>query len=382
MSDFPHFKYSMGEVKRAGEVLAGDLSWRDETKEGICEAFHVANNWRDAHAYPMKSMKAQMTAYCRHLDLDAICVARLKRMQAIRRKLRRLPFSLNQLQDLGGCRAIMSSISEVELLANALCSKSRHELRDEDDYIASPKRDGYRGRHLMFSFRGTGEAAIYDNRRVEIQVRTRLQHSWATAVEAIGLFRGEELKANQGSPGWLRLLYLMSAEFAEAEGCSPHHDAPPQQERVEEIRELDHRLRAAQTLDDLANVINWTEGAVMARTAPIYYLIIYDAETGRVTVEPCFSAKTAVKSYDEAEARSRDARKETQNIVLVEADKIEILIRAFPNYFGDVTVFRRQLNSIVRGKGVRDYELVPQERVPIPRREPARWAWIRRYFRP
>jgi Region found in RelA / SpoT proteins len=88
-------------------------------------------------------------------------------------------------------------------------------LREEDDYIARPKPDGYRSHHLMFNFRDRRNAGIHDGRRIEVQLRTRLQHSWATAVEAVGLFRGEDLKGNQGNPKWLRLFTLMSAEFAE-----------------------------------------------------------------------------------------------------------------------------------------------------------------------
>ena len=75
----------------------------------------------------------------------------------------------------------------------------------------------------MFSFCGRdADTVIYNGKRIELQVRTRLQHSWATAVEAVGLFRGEELKNHKGSEEWLRLFKLLSAEFAEAERC-PHH---------------------------------------------------------------------------------------------------------------------------------------------------------------
>ena len=70
---------------------------------------------------------------------------------------------------------------------------------------------------MVFKFSGTGQEEVYNGRRVEIQIRTRLQHSWATAVEALELFRRENLKGGEGSPNWLRLFKLMSAEFAVAE---------------------------------------------------------------------------------------------------------------------------------------------------------------------
>jgi hypothetical protein len=33
MADFPQFEYSMGDVRRAGEALGGNLIWTDETAE-------------------------------------------------------------------------------------------------------------------------------------------------------------------------------------------------------------------------------------------------------------------------------------------------------------------------------------------------------------
>jgi Region found in RelA / SpoT proteins len=226
VADFPRFEYSMKDVKRAGEVIASGLIWTDETAPKIMEAFQIANNWREAHAFPMRSVRWQLVWYMRYLGLDGVTAARLKRMQAIRRKLGRIGLHLNQLQDLGGCRAVLQRIDDVRALTNILRERGRHELRDEDDYISRPKRDGYRSQHMMLNYRGRGAGKIYDDRRIEVQIRTRLQHSWATAVEAVGLLRGEDLKGNQGSPEWLRLFTLMSAEFAVLEGCPMPPGAP------------------------------------------------------------------------------------------------------------------------------------------------------------
>lgn len=56
---------------------------------------------------------------------------------------------------------------------------------------------------------------------MEIQLRTLLQHSWATAVEAVGLLRREDLKGGRGDPDWLRLFQIMASEMAEDEGAPP-----------------------------------------------------------------------------------------------------------------------------------------------------------------
>jgi ppGpp synthetase/RelA/SpoT-type nucleotidyltranferase len=372
----------MMDVQRAGEVIAGDLTWTDETAPRIREAFQIANNWRDAHAFPMRSLRAHLIYYMRNQSLHGTSAARLKRMQAIRRKLRRLGYHLNQLQDLGGCRVILPSIGDVHTLVSALRDNSRHDLRGEDNYIASPKDDGYRSHHLMFKFRGRDDSTIHDGRRVEIQIRTRLQHSWATAVEAVGLFRGEDLKADQGSQEWLRLFKLMSAEFAAAERCVEPADVPHHGARVSEIRELDKSLEAAATLENLSHAVRWTDIAITStKSKPSHYLIKYDNATRQVEVQPYFSPTEAVRSYDSAEFRDNRSGLDTANIVLVEVDKIENLKVAYPNYFGDVQLFKEQLRQITKGKSAQEYTVRPQETIaPRPKENP-NFAWLRRRIR-
>ena len=38
----------------------------------------------------------------------------------------------------------------------------------------------------------------HDDLRIEMQIRTKLQHIWATAVETMGTFLGQALKSRQG----------------------------------------------------------------------------------------------------------------------------------------------------------------------------------------
>ena len=71
------------------------------------------------------------------------------------------------------------------------------------DYIEKPKEDGYRGYHLMGSF----SASDGDNKTIEIQLRTKLQHYWATALEIVDLFTGQALKSNQGDDKWQQFFF-------------------------------------------------------------------------------------------------------------------------------------------------------------------------------
>lgn len=97
-------------------------------------------------------------------------------------------------------------------------SKFEHKFRSEKDYIQHPKPDGYRCYHLVYEYQGFGFTAAYSGLRVEVQVRTQMQHAWATAVEAVGIFTKQALKSNQGNEDWLRFFALMGTAIAAIEG--------------------------------------------------------------------------------------------------------------------------------------------------------------------
>ena len=110
VSSSPAFEHSMDEVRAAGDVIASNWIWTPETENLIREAFSIANQWRDCHAYPMRSIRSSLRAHIRLRNLDGFTAARLKRMNAIGGKLSRMagkgrPLGLEELQDLGGCRA-------------------------------------------------------------------------------------------------------------------------------------------------------------------------------------------------------------------------------------------------------------------------------------
>src|SRR5690606_40369694 len=68
--------------------------------------------------------------------------------------------------------------------------------------------------HLSLVFQANKKQdESYVGRRIELQVRTRLQHSWATAIEAVSLYRNQDLKHHHGDADWLRLFVLTAAEL-------------------------------------------------------------------------------------------------------------------------------------------------------------------------
>jgi ppGpp synthetase/RelA/SpoT-type nucleotidyltranferase len=96
----------------------------------------------------------------------------------------------------------MGSSGEVEKLRKTyLASGLKHKLVGQDDYIANPKFSGYRGIHLVYSY-FSDRKETFNGLKIEIQIRTQLQHAWATAVEIVGFFRRELLKSGEGDHVW------------------------------------------------------------------------------------------------------------------------------------------------------------------------------------
>ena len=377
MEQFPRSAYTDTDIKQAGKVIADQVLWTDETAPMIRQAFTVANSWRDSHAFPMRSIRHSIIHYMRQVEVQGISAARLKRMRAIRMKLKRSPVELHKLQDLGGCRFILPTIADVHKLTGILKAQLPHTLRSERNYIADAKPDGYRSHHMMYTYVGRKGRIIYDRRRIEVQIRTRLQHSWATSVEAVGLFRGEQLKNHQGSEEWLRIFALMSGEFAEVEGCEPPVSVPGEAERRREICDLAKSLDALQVLESVSYGFTGADIPVAADYRPTHYLIRYDHAQKTVRVEPYRMPLLATRSYDIAEELDNRTGGDTQNVVLVEVDKIDNLKAAYPNYFGDVTLFKEQLRLVTKGQSAVEYGIAERS-APVPdTRQRIDLSWLR-----
>lgn len=341
-------EFSKKEVVKAGKVLREDIVMDAEVLDriqnehmGVLLAFRIAHNWRDAHMWPLLRVRQELSGKVRSIEHGAVTAARLKRMASIRRKLRR-PITLYQMQDIAGCRVILRSMKEVNRLVGIYHGGgSRHAIQSEDDYILTPKPDGYRSHHIILKFCGTDEAEIYNRQTVELQIRTRLQHAWATAVEAVGLIRHENIKGGGGDADWRRFFELMSTELAYIEGCELVPTANMSRDDVQkEIRDLSKRIKAVSTLETYNRAINYAVG--YGNTNARYFLLQFNYETQQVSVEPFFSFDIGSQRYIEEEKKQG-----RMNSVLVEVNKVSDLKKAFPNYFLDVRTFTDRLKAVL-----------------------------------
>lgn len=338
---------SRSEINKVGEAL---LVAKVGSNEYI-QAVDTLNLWRVSHGYPINTFNSTLRDKTRHFN-DSIVAQRLKRLPTIIDKLNRYPtMKLARMQDIGGVRAIVNDISEVRELENQYVDTKRftHELVSHKDYIEHPKHDGYRGIHLVFKYNNTlarnGIAEQYNGLLIELQIRTKLQHNWATAVETVGVFREEALKSGRGSKEWLEFFTLASSAFARLEGSppTPAHEGLTTTEIFQKLTKLAKHL---DFLEHLAG-LSVAAGAIHTNKASgYYYLIVLKPKEHTVAIQAFSKDKLldASKAYEAAELQA--AKGDPIEPVLVSAGRLKSLKQAYPNYFLDIREFIDKINII------------------------------------
>jgi hypothetical protein len=330
-------QYLRNQVDKAGFTLAD----ANATPAELALAFDVINNWRASHSFPLNNFQNNLRVKVRNIQSDVLVVQRIKRLESIRSKLMRDQTStlqLSQMQDIGGCPAILKSPMHLQrLVASYHRSKFNHKLKSEKDYVKSPKQDGYRGHHLVYQYQSSpSQNSAYDKLRIEIQLRTSLQHCWATAVEAVGTFTQQALKSAQGSEDWRRLFALMGTVIARIEKCPLIPGTPADEVALRaELRDLAAKLNAVTNLSAYSVALDYV--GTLNQKASKYFLVRYDSGEHKVYVSGFAgnASQAANNAYTEAEK----SKKPLDNLVLVAADSIHKLKRAYPNYFLDTQQF-------------------------------------------
>lgn len=327
--------YTRDEIAEAGRILAAPLSSKEDREQALA----ITNNWRSSHAFPLNTFQMGLRRVARkNFDPDATVAQRLKRLPSIQSKLQRLSWlSLAEMQDLGGCRAVVSDVEEARALGHYYVESSlRHELLRVDDYIANPKRSGYRSVHLIWAYHTDSERrAIHNGQVIEMQLRSRLQHAWATAVETVDLFTAQALKSSAGEKAWQRFFVVMSSALAYREGTSPVPDAPTDwHELVAELTRLAKQLKVIERLAGYSAAMRVIEGT---KGETRFVLLELDTLEQVLQWEEFSNQLVAADMYEARERALADVP--GRDVVLVRVDSLDALRKAYPNYFADTSVF-------------------------------------------
>ncbi len=199
---------SRSQVSKAGRILRHALASNELLNPDVLrDPLDILVAFRAAHAYPLQkaTMGLRSMVATEHCQVEVS--QRLKRIPTILDKIVREPtMALANMRDIGGCRAVLASVAEVRRVEARL---KRNRPPDEyNDYISSPRPSGYRAVHIT---------VLYDERRIEVQLRTRVMHEWAIAVESMSGRTGYDFKSGRGPAPVLDWFRAVSGAMATEE---------------------------------------------------------------------------------------------------------------------------------------------------------------------
>jgi putative GTP pyrophosphokinase len=102
-------------VDKAGDIISRRSPFTAEMS--MDHAFDIAGNWRSSHGYPLHVVWSTLRNRATRVDSAAIVPKRIKRLPSVASKLKRFTsMQLSKMQDLGGCRAVLKTVKNVNKL--------------------------------------------------------------------------------------------------------------------------------------------------------------------------------------------------------------------------------------------------------------------------
>lgn len=299
-----------GEINRLGDKVRAEYI-TDSLNEATLNELQI---YRTSHKDTLAKVFNAICNINRKMRSQNIVTYRIKRFESIIGKLYRYPkMEFSRMWDIGGCRCIVNSNEEVYRLRDLIKKSELLTIRKENDYIEKPQLEGYKSLHLYISLKN-------DKTVIELQIRNKEDHNWATLVEITDLLFDAKLKEYGKNKELLRFHFLLSKRLDLS---------------TEEKKEIAKTIKNYKYFEKLSNVFSrnyiqirkqWLE--IESKNNHNYFLI----ETKKDEVPKIIS----YKKFDEAEENYFNIYKnnQTANVVLTHLPKpdYEQISIAYSNY--------------------------------------------------
>lgn len=352
--------YSKTQIEKAGRAIRHGCSGAERE-----DAISKIQNFREFHLYPLMLIKNHLAKATKRVTKKGVVARRLKMLATIIDKLERPSLDGNsqnsiqitRMQDIGGCRAILPNLATLKDLRKGLeGSRSVHKIIRTIDYL-EPKDSGYSGVHLVYScFEGSHDESEWKKTKIEVQLRTELQHAWATSLEIIDTLEGIKLKTSmEGFPEWRRFFYLAGRLVAHNEKSYTINgsDFSP---LLEEFKELEAKLEVRNKLANYSFAIRiiTDENNIPKRTMMHQGMFLVKVNLPKSDEEGKYRIITRLTPYRPEDLKRAmkelavcEANPEIMMSVLVAAGDVRTLKKAYPNYFGSTVMFHEFLTRYI-----------------------------------
>ena len=190
---------------------------------------------------------------------------------------------------------------------------------------------------MVFKYRTKApKLAIYNDLRVEIQLRTRLQHAWATAVETVSTFTGQALKSSLGSDDWKRFFALVGSAIALREKRPLVPGTPTGRDDL--VAELKQRTRDLKIFSVLKG---WSATVSMMhpRKDDHIFLLVLNMTNWTLDLRGFHRRNLVAASEAYLDAERANVDNPEVQVVLVSVESVQALRSAYPNYYLDTAQF-------------------------------------------
>lgn len=299
-----------GEIDRLGKRIGAAAVVSNED-------MLLLQEYRQTFKDPISRVFSFVIEAARKIDRRCIVTYRIKRIDTIIEKLRRFQenengsMNLSRMWDIAGCRCILNSsnFDKIYQLLKVILKEFGQDCKI-NDHIATPKDSGYRSLHIYVKDKDT-------QKPIEIQIRNKEQHNWATLVEIVDLLYGTKNK-EQGVTGPLgRFLFL----FSNAKNLSD--------EEFSEMLQIERKKKVFEKMSGVLsrNYINIRRQWLKQKTKGEFFVITANKKSSEIE---------SYRTFEEAEAvyYKKYLANQDSNIVLTHLryPDFEQISMAYSNY--------------------------------------------------